>query len=200
MSTYTARTWNLELEGLSKDQLEVHYKLYQGYVANTNVLNQKLVELNKAGEGNSVVAAELRRRLGFEYNGMRLHEYYFDNLGNPQPLGQDSALMAKIVDQYGSFDAFMAEFKGVAATRGIGWVVLYQDPMNGSLQIFWVGDHENGHPAGFTPLLVLDVWEHAFSVDYKPNERPKYLEVFFKSLNWKAVADRMVNVPAMAAH
>ena len=200
MTTYTARTWNLELEGLSKDQLEVHYKLYQGYVTNTNVLNQKLVELNKAGEGNSVTAAEIRRRLGFEYNGMRLHEYYFDNLGGHEALGADTALMARIVEQYGSFDAFMNEFKAVAATRGIGWVVLYEDPMNGALQIFWVGDHENGHPAGFLPLLVLDVWEHAFSVDYKPNERPKYLEAFFKNVNWKVVASRMVNVPVMAAH
>jgi len=196
MMTYTARNFDLTLDGLSKEQLEQHYKLYQGYVTNTNTLNQKLSELIKAGQGNTPMAAELRRRLGFEYNGMRLHEYYFHNLGvdkargGNESLAADSKLMKKVQEVWGSFDAFLADFKNVAMTRGIGWVILYQDPMNLDLQIFWINDHEDGHPAGFDPILVLDVWEHAFTVDYKPTERAKYLEAFFKNVNWKVVAER----------
>jgi superoxide dismutase, Fe-Mn family len=197
--TYTARSWNLELDGLTKEQLEQHYKLYQGYVTNTNALNQRLAELMKANEGTTPMAGEVRRRLGFEYNGMRLHEYYFDNLGGKDALGANTDLMKKINEQWGSFEVFMTEFKAVAMMRGIGWVILYQDPVGGALQIFWVSDHENGHPAGFNPLVVLDLWEHAFTVDYKPTERAKYLEAFFKNLNWHVLAGRVVQPRAMAS-
>ena len=187
---YTARTWTLKLDGISEKQLEQHYKLYQGYVNNVNTLTQQLQELAKANEAGTPKGAELRRRLGFEYDGMRLHEYYFDNLGGTDKLDANSDLAKKINETWGSFDSFMADFKAVATMRGVGWAILYEDPLTGMLQNFWVGDHENGHPAGFLPLLVLDIWEHAFVGDYLPTERGKYLEAFFKNLKWSVVAKR----------
>ncbi len=196
--TYTARSWNLKLDGLSEKQLEVHYKLYQGYVNNVNTLNQKINDLTKAGEGGTPGAAEIRRRFGFEYDGMRLHEYYFDNLGGGQQLNAGGDLMKKINECWGSFDAFLADFKNVATMRGVGWAILYLDPVTGLLQNFWVNDHENGHPAGFVPLLVCDIWEHAFSVDYLPTERAKYLEVFFKNIQWSVVEKRYTQARSLA--
>jgi superoxide dismutase, Fe-Mn family len=195
---YTARTWNLQLDGLSAEQLEQHYKLYQGYVTNTNVLNENIAALAAKGEGKTPAAWEMRRRLGFEYNGMRLHEYYFDNLGGHDSLDTSSPLAKKINECWGSFEAWQADFQAAASSRGIGWVVLYEDAETGDLQNFWVSDHENGHPAGFVPVLVMDVWEHAFTVDYKPTERPKYIEAFFKNISWSVVASRYTAPKAVA--
>ena len=187
---YTARTWTLQLDGLSADQLDQHYKLYQGYVNNTNLLNEQIAALAAKGEGKTTASWELRRRLGFEYNGMRLHEYYFDNMGGGGSFEASSELGKKIVETWGSFEAWQADFQAAASSRGIGWVVLYEDVETGALQNFWISDHENGHPAGFIPVLVMDVWEHAFTVDYKPTERPKYIEAFFKNISWNVVASR----------
>ncbi|HEY4000088.1 MAG TPA: Fe-Mn family superoxide dismutase [Candidatus Xenobia bacterium] len=199
IGTYTARSWSLKLDGLSDKQLEVHYKLYQGYVTNVNTLNQKLNDLNKANEGGTPQAGELRRRLGFEYDGMRLHEFYFDNLGSSAALNHGGDLGKKLTECFGSFDAFMADFKNVATMRGVGWAILYLDPVTGLLQNFWASDHEYGHPAGFVPLLVCDIWEHAWSVDYLPNERPKYLEAFFKNVNWSVIEKRYAAARHLAA-
>jgi Fe-Mn family superoxide dismutase len=202
MSTeYTARKWTLSLDGLSEKQLEQHYKLYEGYVNNTNLLNKKIAEQLKAGAaGTNPDIAELRRRLGFEYNGMRLHELYFDNLGNASALDMSSPLGKKVAEQWGSYDNWLADFKSVCTMRGVGWAIMYEDPTTGQLQNFWVSDHENGHPAGFMPLLVMDIWEHAFTVDYLPTERGKYVEAFFKNVNWKVVAERFRPLAQLTAH
>ena len=201
MSTYTAKKWSLTLEGLSAEQLEQHYKLYEGYVNNTNTLITKVQEHVKSGAtGLTPDLAELRRRLGWEYNGMRLHELYFDNLGGSGGLDPSSALGKQIEAQWGSFDAWLADFKSVCTMRGVGWAIMYEDPHSGLLQNFWVTEHEQGHPAGFVPILVMDIWEHAFTVDYKPTERAKYVEAFFKNIHWKAVADRYRTVAQLAAH
>jgi Fe-Mn family superoxide dismutase len=194
LKPYEAKTWNLSLEGLSPTQLEQHYKLYQGYVTNTNILNQKLAELLEAGQIGTPEFNELKRRYGFEYAGMRLHEYYFDNM-TPQgtALNPQSALAAKINASFGSFANWEADFRKTGAMRGIGWAVLYEDPTNGRLINFWITDHENGHPPGFNPVLVMDVWEHAYTVDYKPTERPLYIDAFFKNIDWSVAEARLIH-------
>ncbi len=187
---YTAKTWTLDLKGLSKAQLDVHFALYQGYVTNTNRLNETIAAMIKDGKGNTPDCAELKRRLGFEYNGMVLHEYYFDNLGSTRPLGKDSALAQKIVEGYGSYETWEADFKNTGLMRGIGWAIAYEDPGTHAITNHWIGDHEVGHIAGFKPILIMDVWEHAYTVDFKATERAKYIDAFMQNVNWDLVAKR----------
>ena len=138
--------------------------------------------------------AELTRRLGFEYNGMVLHEYYFDNLqsggGTGDPV-QTSQFAKAAETSFGSYDIWKADFVGIGKMRGVGWAICYQNPANGRLSNHWITLHETGNVAGFNPILVMDVWEHAFLLDYKPAERPKYIEAFFSNINWNAVEDRL---------
>lgn len=187
---YGAKTWNLDLKGLSKAQLDVHFALYQGYVTNTNRLNDAIAAMIKDGKGNTPDCAELKRRLGFEYNGMVLHEYYFDNLGGTPPLAKNSPLGRKIVEGYGSCEAWEADFKNTGLMRGIGWAIMYQDPRTKAVTNHWVSDHEVGHIAGFNPILIMDVWEHAYTVDYKATERAKYIDAFMSNVNWDVVSKR----------
>jgi Fe-Mn family superoxide dismutase len=187
---YAARSWSLDLKGLSKAQLDVHFALYQGYVTNTNRLNETIAAMIKDGKGNTPDCAEMKRRLGFEYNGMVLHEYYFDNLGATAPLSKDAALSKKISEGYGSYESWEADFKNTGLMRGIGWAILYQDPGSKALTNHWITDHEVGHIAGFKPILVMDVWEHAYTVDFKATERAKYIEAFMGNVNWDTVAKR----------
>ncbi len=189
---YEAIAYNLQLDGISAEQLETHYALYKGYVTNTNTLNDKLSELREAGKVGTPEYNEIRRRLAFEYDGIRLHEYYFENMvGNGGAAPTSGKLAEALKEYFGSVDAWVADFKATGAMRGIGWAVLYQDPITGRLQNFWITDHENGHPAGFTPILVMDVWEHAYVGDYKATERGKYIEAFFRNINWKVVESRL---------
>jgi len=184
---YTAKTFNLgELEGLSAKQIEAHLGLYAGYVKNTNGLFADLKAAREAGDARK--ASELQRRLGFEFNGMRLHEYYFEQFEASE--GGEGALKEAIEKQWGSYDAWKTEFVEVAKLRGIGWTLLVQDERTGNLMNVWVSDHELGHLGGQNILLALDVWEHAFMVDYLPSERGTYIDAFFKNLQWGVVEGR----------
>jgi Fe-Mn family superoxide dismutase len=174
--------------------LTVHFGLYEGYVKNTNLLNEQIAEKVKAGpSGADPGFAELTRRLGFEYNGMVLHEYYFDNMtasgtGAPNAGKLKDALAAS----YGDFDTWKKDFAAVGGMRGVGWAIAYQDPWTGRISNHWVTLHEDGNVAGFAPILVMDAWEHAFLLDYKPSERAKYIEAFFANIDWNAVESRLV--------
>lgn len=180
------------LNGISDQQLQVHFGLYAGYVKNTNLLNEQISELIKAGKSGTPEYAELKRRLGFEYNGMRLHEYYFGNLtSNASDIQTDSPLYARLESAFGSFENWKNDFVKVGTMRGVGWAILYEDPFNGNLSNHWITLHEEGNPAGFKPILVMDVWEHAFMIDYRPAERAKYIEAFFSNVCWDAVAKRL---------
>jgi Fe-Mn family superoxide dismutase len=192
---YKAATFsNLRgLQGISDQQIEQHLELYGGYVRNTNLLNEQIADLTEHDKGASPEGAELTRRLGFEYNGMILHEYYFGNLA-PSSSGRPtsgSELDRAIAQGFGNFDKWLADFRRVGAMRGVGWAILFQDPANGRLSNLWVTLHQDGHPAGFKPLLVMDVWEHAYMVDYKATERAKGIEAFVANIDWKAVEGRM---------
>jgi len=194
-NTYTPQKWtNLTgLQGISDKTLEIHFALYEGYVKNTNLLNEQLADLLASGKASATNPqyAELKRRLGFEYNGMRLHEYYFDNLtssggGDPVPEFRDAAAAS-----FGDFETWKNDFIAVGALRGVGWAITYQDPTNGRLSNHWITLHEEGNLAGFVPILVLDVWEHAFLLDYKPVDRPKYIQSFFANIDWEETAGRL---------
>jgi Fe-Mn family superoxide dismutase len=173
--------------------LEIHFKLYAGYVKNTNDLNEKIIELTEAGKSGSLEYAELKRRYGFEYNGMRLHEYYFGNLKpGGSELKESSAIGKLITETYSSIDVWKNDFFKVGAMRGVGWAVLFQDPFTKTLSNHWITLHEEGNIAGFQPLLVMDVWEHAFLLDYVPADRPKYIEAFYSNIDWEKVEARLL--------
>jgi Fe-Mn family superoxide dismutase len=192
---YKPRQFNLSgLSGISDQTLEMHFKLYEGYVANTNTLNEKIGSLIGGGSISDMTTySELTRRLGFEYNGMVLHEYYFENMkkgGNVDPEKQ-SNFYKSAEKSFGSYDIWKTDFVGVGKMRGVGWAICYQDPNSGLLSNHWITLHEVGNVAGFTPVLVMDVWEHAFLLDYKPADRPKYIEAFFSNIDWNAVDKRL---------
>jgi Fe-Mn family superoxide dismutase len=183
------------LDGISDAQIAEHLKLYSGYVKQVNTLNEELTERLSKGKasGKDPEFAELTRRLGFEYNGMILHEYYFSNLrpaGEPAPTA-GSAVAQALADAFGSLDIWRADFQAMGDMRGIGWVILFQDPATDRLTNHWVTLHQDGVPAGFKPLLVMDVWEHAFMRDYKATDKAKYVEAFFRNIDWQMVERRL---------
>ena len=200
--TYKPKDFHLAgLAGISDRTLELHLGLYRGYVTNTNLLTEQLAELSvvKKTPATTLTYAELTRRLGFEYGGMVLHEYYFGNLatngkGEPSPQLQEA-----IEQSFGSFATWKDDFVAVGSLRGVGWAILYQDPLTRQLSNHWVELHHHGVPSGFQPLLVMDVWEHAFLLDYKPAERGKYIEAFFANIDWTAVNVRLAHTAAVGA-
>ena len=196
--SYKAREFNLSrLKGISDKTLDVHFKLYEGYVKETNNLTERISEFisdGKVDHEELPAYSELTRRLGFEYNGMVLHEYYFDNLKSGGGTGDpaSSSKFAKSAESvYGNYDIWKADFVGVGKMRGVGWAICYQNPSNGRLSNHWITLHETGNIAGFTPILVMDVWEHAYILDYKPADRPKYIEAFFSNIDWSVVEKRL---------
>ena len=190
--SYTAKDYVklVGMSGFSEALLKNHFTLYQGYVTNTNKVLDAVDQLLKEGKTATPEFAELKRRLGWEFNGMRLHEYYFENLGGKAPLDRNGKLAKQLADSFGSLDVWEKDFKGTGAMRGIGWAVLYQDPANGRLINFWINEHDAGHPAGGTPILIMDVFEHAFMLDYGL-KRADYIEAFFKNIDWKAAEARL---------
>lgn len=195
-NAYKAQTFNLSnLNGISDNTLAMHFKLYEGYVTNTNLLNEQIAELAKGelGAKDMPVYSELTRRLGFEYNGMVLHEWYFSNMqsgGSGDPAA-GSAFRQAAEANFGSYENWKKSFVGVGKMRGVGWAAVYQDPMTARLSNHWINLHETGNVAGFNPILIMDVWEHAFIRDYAPADRPKYIEAFFSNINWDACDERL---------
>ncbi|MEW6756801.1 MAG: Fe-Mn family superoxide dismutase [Acidobacteriota bacterium] len=185
------------LKGLSENQIAQHWKLYEGYVAQSNALRAELEALRKEGKGATPLYADRRRRFGFEYNGMVLHEYYFGNLkaGVAEP-GDASPLRKALSEQFGSFEAWKDDCVKCGATRGIGWAALYLDPATGWLTNHFIQLHEDGNVAGFVPILVLDVFEHAYMVDFPATGRPDYMKAFFENVNWEAVEKRFAEASA----
>ncbi len=178
------------MEGFSDTLLKNHFTLYQGYVTNTNKVLDTLDQMAKEGKSAAPEFAELKRRLGWEFNGMRLHELYFENLGGKGGIDKTSKTAKRIIESFGSYDAWEKDFRATGAMRGIGWVALYHDTDARRLINFWVNEHDVSHPAGCAPILIMDVFEHAFMLDYGI-KRADYIEAFFKNINWAAVESRI---------
>jgi Fe-Mn family superoxide dismutase len=191
---YTPKKWELSgLTGISDATLETHFGLYEGYVKNTNLLNEQLAELRQRGEnkGSNPKFAEMIRRLAFEYNGMRLHEYYFDNMTKRPEEPRRGRLYEMLGEMYGGYEEWKKDFMAVGGMRGIGWAIAYCDTTNHQITNHWISDHENGNLAGFVPVVVMDVWEHAWIRDYKPSEKDKYIDAFFRHIDWKICESRL---------
>jgi Fe-Mn family superoxide dismutase len=187
---YTEQSFNLpELKGLSPKQLEVHLKLYAGYVKNVNTMLSKIEEWKGDSEKNALALSEIKRRFPFEFNGMRLHEIYFESLGGDGQV-TDGSLTSALAAQYGSVEAFWGEFTALGMMRGIGWVLLCYDKKNKTFHTNWVSDHELGHLATTDILIAMDMWEHAFMVDYVPAQKGDYVKAFLQNLSWTVIEER----------
>ena len=178
------------MEGFSETLLNNHFTLYQGYASNTNKLLALLASMVKEGRVGTPEYAELKRRFGFEFNGMRLHEYYFGNLGGGQDRDMPGRLSGKLAGDFGSYEDWEKDFKGTGMMRGIGWAILYQDNASGKLINQWINEHETGHLAGCAPVLIMDVFEHAYMIDYGL-KRADYIEAYFENIDWGAAEGRL---------
>ena len=192
---YTAKNFNLgELKGISSKNIAEHLKLYSGYVNNTNLILNKINEYEENLEKNSYAISELRRRFGFEFGGMRNHEYYFGALEDgPKKINEKSPLFSAISEMSGDFNSWLENFKSIAMTRGVGWAMLYYDKQNGNLINHWIDEQHIGHPVGLSPVLCLDMWEHAFVYDYRTSEKKKYIDAYFENLNWGVIEENFKN-------
>ena len=189
---YTAKDYSklIGMEGFSPTLLNNHFTLYQGYVTNTNKVADALKAMLKDGKTGTPEYAELKRRFGWEFDGMRLHELYFENLGGKTPLVKGAVLGKTIEANFGSYEAWEQDFRATGAMRGIGWVVLYYDVPACVLANQWINEHDVAHLAGCQPILVMDVFEHAYMIDYGL-KKADYIAAFFKNINWKAAESRM---------
>ncbi|MCL4437353.1 MAG: Fe-Mn family superoxide dismutase [Thaumarchaeota archaeon] len=190
--SYQARSFDylLGAPGFSDEMLKNHFTLYQGYVKNTNSLSETLMNMVKAGNMGTPEFSELKRRFGWEWDGMRLHEYYFEGMSRSgAELEDDSSLGNKIAEDFGSYENWEKDFKATGKIRGVGWVALYFDPRTDRLINAWINEHDTGHLAGCNLLLIMDVFEHAFMHDYGLN-RANYIDAFFKTIDWNVVLER----------
>jgi Fe-Mn family superoxide dismutase len=189
---YTAKTFAIpELDGISTKSVEEHIGLYQGYVKNFNAISKKLPEYAQDSEANAHALSELIRRRSFEFGGMRLHEYYFQQFeGGAQALKPDSALAKQFEKEYMKVEHFEPYFTSIGQMRGPGWAILYWDAYGQQLLAGFSGEQHQGHFVTLPIVLALDVWEHAFLLDYGAQGKGKYIDAFFKNLNWSLVEER----------
>ncbi len=189
---YTPQTFNIpELNGISRETIDEHIGLYNGYVKHTNLIWEKIDAYSTDPNNNTYAMGEMQRRLGFEFGGMRNHEYYFTQLeggAKELPAGKLKDLIEK---QWGSFDNWYERFTRVAMTRGVGWAMLYHDPQTDQLVQTWVDEQHLGQLADLNIILALDMWEHSYMRDYVPSKKKEYVDAFFRNLNWEVVAKRL---------
>jgi len=190
--TYEAKTFNIpELAGISTKTIEEHLGLYKGYVKHSNLIREKIEAYSNDPDNNAYAIGEMQRRFGFEYGGMKNHEYYFSQFeggANPLSEGTLKTLMEK---QWQSVEGWMERFNKIAMTRGVGWAMLYMDRSTNQLVQTWVDEQHLGQLADADIILALDMWEHSYMLDYPPSEKKKYVEAFFANLNWEVVAARV---------
>jgi Fe-Mn family superoxide dismutase len=190
--SYTPQNFAVpELQGISETTINEHLKLYEGYVANTNKI---LEALQNDDSFDAYALAEMQRRFAFEFDGMRNHEVYFSSFTDgAHEAHEESALYNAIAETWGSFDAWLVRFKDLAKTRGVGWAILYFDPMEKKLLNAWIDEQHLGHLTGCVPILALDMWEHSFVADYQPSGKGQYIEDFFANINWTTIEKNYEN-------
>ncbi len=190
---YEAKTFDIpELEGISRQTIDEHIGLYNGYVKHVNLIHDKIVELKEDSEKNAYALAEVQRRLGFEFGGMKNHEAYFTQFeGGAKEVNPETELYKSCEYLWGSWEGFVSQFKATALTRGIGWAIVYLDRKEQRLIMTWVDEQHIGQLPNTEIILALDMWEHSYLMDYPPSKKKEYVEAFFKNLNWEVIANRI---------
>lgn len=196
MKKFEEQKFNIgELKGISAKNIEEHLKLYAGYVTHSNLVLEKITELSANAEANMPLLSGLQKRFGFEYNGMRNHEVYFNSLsGTASPISEDSELRKMIIEEWGSFEKWLELFKSIATTRGVGWAMLYFDRKENRLMNAWVDEQHLGQLQDCTLVLALDMWEHSFVYDFQPSGKKQYIEAFFENLNWEVIENNLLKI------
>lgn len=189
---YTPRTFDVpELDGIGRETIEEHIGLYNGYVKHVNLIREKIDAYSNDPDNNTYAMGEMQRRLGFEFGGMRNHEYYFTQFEGGAKALPDGKLKDMIERQWGSVDTWMERFTKIAMTRGVGWAMLYIDRGSDQLVQTWVDEQHLGQLADLDIVLALDMWEHSYMRDYPPSKKKEYVDAFFRNLNWEVVANRI---------
>ncbi len=189
---YIAKTFDVpELDGISKASIDEHIGLYNGYVKHANLIREKIAAYSSDPDNNTYAIGEMQRRFGFEFGGMRNHEYYFSQLEGGATALPDGTLKQMMESQWGSIEAWQERFMKIAMTRGVGWAMLYLDRQNDQLVETWVDEQHLGQLADLDIVLALDMWEHSYMLDYPPSQKKSYVDAFFRNLNWKVVAGRV---------
>lgn len=189
---YETKTFDIPtLDGISQESIDLHLGLYAGYVKHVNLIRDKIAAFENDMDNNAYAIAEMQRRLGFEFGGMRNHEYYFSQFEGGAAELPDGKLKELIEQQWGSFEAWHQRFVSIAKTRGVGWAMLYHDRATDQLVQTWVDEQHLGQLADLDIVLALDMWEHSFMRDHLPADKGKYIDAFFANLNWQVVADRV---------
>lgn len=192
MEKFEAKKFNIpSLKGISEKNIEEHIKLYEGYVKHANLILDEIE--NRDAEKDSYAISEMQRRFSFEFDGMKNHEIYFSSFENGPKEISEGELKNKITATWGSFENWLARFKTIAKTRGIGWAILYYDKNTDRLLNSWIDEQHLGHLTGCTPVLALDMWEHSFVSDYYPSGKATYIEDFFENLNWEVIENNFNN-------
>lgn len=192
VNSFVAKNYSYlhDMNGLPSDLIKMHLTLYEGYVKNSNLLQVALRSLDEQGKTRTPEYAGYKRMYGWEYDGMRLHEAYFDQLGGDGLLRPDSSLGQALSAQYGSYEAWKQDFIATGMMRGIGWAVLEYEPISHKFTNAWVNEHDTGHLVGNQPILIMDVFEHAYITKYGL-DRAAYIDAFFRNLNWDVSNKRL---------
>jgi Fe-Mn family superoxide dismutase len=189
---YTPKTFNIpELDGISRATIDEHIGLYNGYVKHANLIREKIAAYSSDPDNNAYAIGEMQRRYGFEFGGMRNHEYYFTQFEDGAKALPEGRLMDMMVAQWGSVQAWQERFMKIAMTRGVGWAMLYIDKQTNQLVETWVDEQHLGQLADLDIVLALDMWEHSYMLDVPPSRKKEYVEAFFRNLNWEVVAARV---------
>lgn len=189
---YETKTFDIPtLEGISEKTIKEHLGLYAGYVKHVNLIHEKISELKEDSDKNAYALSEVQRRLGFEFGGMKNHEYYFSQFEGGATEIPEGNFKQLIEAQFTSTDAFVTHFRNIAMTRGVGWAMMYIDKATNQFVCTWVDEQHLGQLANVDIVLALDMWEHSYMLDYAPSEKKQYVDAFFKNLNWEVVESRI---------
>lgn len=177
----------------NRQTLDIHYHiLYKGYVDNTNKTEEKLARARLENNFENIKCLE--RDLSFYGSGAILHQLFFENMGFPTPSMPDNHLMEQITKDFGSFNRFQSQFTEAAkAVEASGWCLLVWVPTFQKLEILQCEKHQNLTLWGCIPLLVLDMWEHSYFLQYQAN-RADYITAFKNIINWKVVNKRFEKI------
>lgn len=180
---------NDSLKGISKNQIKQHLQLYRRYVQKINELNKKLKKAVKQNANPTFSEYRaINSAMAFAHNGAVLHELYFSNLSskNTKP---SKELLSKINKDFGSYENYLGDLIASGKSARSGWAISAYNTINGKLQNFTVDEHDLHIPIGIKPILVLDLWEHAYMIDYGINKN-SYIEAFIENIDWNVVSER----------